>query len=369
MGIRGIPANYGGFETFAEEISTRLVLRGHEVWVYCRTNSIKYCGDEYRGVGLVRLPTIGTKYLDTPVHTLLSVAHSVSRRYDAVLMCNAANAVFCLVPRVSGARVALNVDGIERLRKKWGTAGRMWYRVGERLATRWPDLVISDAEVVRQYYLNAHGCESTMIPYGASTEPAASQEALRTLGVAPRRYVLYVSRLEPENNADVVIEAFARTRTDMRLVVVGDAPYATAYKESLKSLASADPRVVMPGGIFGLGYRELQSHAFCYVQATEVGGTHPALIESMALGNCVLANGTPENIEVLGGAGIVYQKNDVANLASNLQSLMDRPEAARRYRGAARRRAQEHYSWDACVEAYERALLAMIELDTRRSRE
>jgi hypothetical protein len=118
LGTRGIPANYGGFETFAEELSTRLAARGHDVTVYGRSNNIRHAQPTYKGVRLAILPTIGTKHLDTVAHTLLSVLHALPRRFDCILVCNAANAFFCLVPRVAGTPVALNVDGIERLRKK-----------------------------------------------------------------------------------------------------------------------------------------------------------------------------------------------------------------------------------------------------------
>src|SRR6516162_3984122 len=127
LGTRGIPANYGGFETFAEELSTRLASRGHDVTVYGRSNNIRYPHKTYKGVKLAILPTIGTKHLDTVAHTFLSVLHATVQRFDCALICNAANAVFCLVTRATGTPVALNVDGIERLRKKWGAAGRAYY--------------------------------------------------------------------------------------------------------------------------------------------------------------------------------------------------------------------------------------------------
>ncbi|MDZ4063785.1 MAG: glycosyltransferase [Coriobacteriia bacterium] len=353
MGTRGIPANYGGFETFAEELSTRLVDRGHDVWVYCRTHNVTYPGSVYRGVNLVKLPTIGTKYLDTVVHTFLSVWHGAWRRYDAILVCNAANAVFCVVPRLFGEPVVLNVDGIERLRKKWGLSGRLWYHVGERLATIVPNRMVSDAAVIEQYYLDKYGAESVMIPYGATTERCETTRALVDLGVEPGQYILYVSRLEPENNAHLVVEAFAHVDTDMKLVVVGDAPYASEYKAMLVKLASEDPRVLLAGFVFGDGYRELQSHAAAYVQATEVGGTHPALIEAMGAGNAVLVNGTPENVEVLGEAGVVFEPGSAVDLASRLQSVLDDSSARERLGQRAAARVASTYSWDAVVSAYE----------------
>jgi hypothetical protein len=151
IGTRGIPANYGGFETFAEQLSTRLAARGHDVTVYGRSNNIRYQQPVYKGVKLTILPTVGTKHLDTVAHTFISVFHALGRRFDCILMCNAANAVFALVPRLTGTPVALNVDGIERLRKKWGPAGRAYYRLSEYLATVIPNVIVTDANVIRDY--------------------------------------------------------------------------------------------------------------------------------------------------------------------------------------------------------------------------
>jgi glycosyltransferase involved in cell wall biosynthesis len=351
LGTRGIPANYGGFETFAEELSTRLAARGHDVTVYCRSNNISYPHPTYKGVKLKILPTIGTKYLDTIAHTFLSVFHVLlRRRFDCLLMCNAANAIFAIVPRLRAMPVALNVDGIERLRKKWGPAGRAYYRISEYLATAIPNVMVSDAKVIRDYYLDKYNKPSVMIAYGADCERVESTTTLDRLGVRSRGYVLYVSRLEPENNAHVVIEAFEKVKTDKPLLIVGDAPYAQEYIARLKS--TKDGRVQFPGAIYGSGYRELQSHAYIYIQATEVGGTHPALIESMGAGNCIIAKDTPENREVLGDSGLFFQ--DSETLAQQLEATLTNQPLVEDLRLKARDRAKAHYSWDAVTDSYEK---------------
>jgi glycosyltransferase involved in cell wall biosynthesis len=169
--------------------------------------------------------------------------------------------------------------------------------------------------------------------------------------------VLYVSRLEPENNAHLVIEAFKKTRTAHKLLVVGDAPYAHDYISDLKARARGDKRIIFTGFVFGQDYRALQQSAYCYVHATEVGGTHPALLEAMGFGNCVLTLAAPENIEAVGDAGILY--NDEKDLAHKLQRVLRDGSLVQAYRNRAQARAREHYTWDRVVDQYEQLFAEM----------
>jgi glycosyltransferase involved in cell wall biosynthesis len=359
LGTRGIPANYGGFETFAEHLSTRLVARGHEVTVYCRAHYVSPRQLEFQGVRLKVLPTIKHKYFDTIVHTFLSSLHAVSRRYDAALICNAANAPFATILRVAGIPVALNVDGLEHKRKKWNWIGRKYYLMAERLATMLPNETVTDARVIQEYYLARHRAISTMIAYGAEVE-RRPDPLVRRWRVEPNRYVLYVSRLEPENNAHLVIEAFKRVRTAHKLLIVGDAPYARDYINDLKARARRDKRIVFTGFVFGRDYRALQQNAYCYVHATEVGGTHPALLEAMGFGNCVLTLAAPENIEAIGDAGIAY--SDESDLAEKLQRVLRDGSLVQSYRHRAQARVKEAYEWDFVVDQYERLFAKMAGL-------
>ena len=357
LGTRGIPASYGGFETFAEHLSTRLVARGHDVTVYCRAHYVSPRQLEYHGVRLKVLPTIRHKYFDTVVHTFLSAIHAVSGRYDAALICNCANAPFSPILRLTGTPVAINVDGLEHKRKKWGRLGRRYYRFAEYLSTLLPNEMITDAQVIQDYYLVRHNTKSTMIAYGSEVERRPDRDAVRKWRVEPNRYVLYVSRLEPENNAHLVIEAFKKVRTAFRLLVVGDAPYAENYIESLKARARGDKRIIFTGFVFGQDYRALQQNAYCYVHATEVGGTHPALLEAMGYGNCVLTLATPENMEVVGEAGVLYI--DEFDLAAKLQRVLRDGSLVQAYRNRAQQRIQSHYDWEKVVDQYEQLFARM----------
>jgi glycosyltransferase involved in cell wall biosynthesis len=358
LGTRGIPANYGGFETFAEECAAGLVARGHDVTVYCRSHYVSKSLNLYRGARLLVLPTLKWKYADTVVHTFLSMVHALFRGFDVILICNAANSIYAAMPRLLGIPVVVNVDGIERSRRKWNWLGRAYYRLSEHFSTWFPSTMVTDARVIEKYYSERYGAPSIFIPYGAVTEKSPGREILEKLRLDPREYFLYVSRLEPENNAHLVTAAFERVRTMKPLVIVGDAPYARAYIRALK--ATKDPRIMFPGAIYGSGYRQLQSNAFCYIHATEVGGTHPALIEAMGQGSIIIANGTPENIEALGDSGLSYQRNSSEDLARILQEVADHPEAFQHYRDRALQRARELYSWEDVITQYERLFNSLV---------
>jgi glycosyltransferase involved in cell wall biosynthesis len=357
LGTRGIPARYGGFETFAEELSTRLVARGHRVTVYCRQ---RHPEASYRDVSLVYLGTWRHKYFDTMVHTLLSTVHLIFHRADVALYCNGANSIFTLPPRLFGIPTCINVDGLERKRKKWNRLAKAWYAISEWLATFCPTVTITDAREIEAYYLERYGKRTKFIPYGAETGKTPTSEVLVKLGLERGRYFLYVSRMEPENNALLVREAFERAATSVKLALIGDAPYAQEYIERVRD--TRDARVVIPGAIYGTGYHELLSYCLAYIHATEVGGTHPALIEAMGRGAVVLYLNTPENAEVAGGVGIAFESGNLEQKLGEVLNMSSEERAD--WSRKASLRVAERYSWDAVTDQYEALLVSGLNAGT-----
>lgn len=359
LGTRGVPARYGGFETLAEELGRRLVARGHEVTVYGRTRFVDRTLDRHLGMRLVILPAIGTKHLETVSHTLLSALHAARDGHDAALVCNAANAPFVRLLQLASIPVALNVDGLERKRRKWGPAGRIYYRLCERLAATVADRLVTDAEVIRRYYGDRYGTPSEMIVYGGDVTAPEDDGELRRLGLEAGEYLLYVSRFEPENNPDRVAEAYARIGGDRPLVMLGEALYDRRLGRRLAELAAADPRLRMPGAIYGDGYRQLLFGCRLYIHATEVGGTHPALVEAMGAERPVLYHDTPENREVAGGAGIGFRFDGAPALEEVVSAVVDDDDRLTELRAASRRAVAARYRWDDVADAYERLLMGL----------
>jgi glycosyltransferase involved in cell wall biosynthesis len=385
-GTRGVPPAYGGFETFAAELGTRLVQRGHEVTVYCRklpnspvaelpgpsaaaTRQPGNLATSWNGIRRIVLPALSGKYFETVSHTLFSAIDAMRRDFDVVLVCNAANAFALPLLRAARIPVAINVDGIERRRRKWNILGRAFYALGEAFSVHFAK-VIADADVIADYYRENYAIEPAVIRYGAEFPNEPDSDILQRLGIDPRNYILYVSRFEPENNPLEVVQAYeevagrglqvaAPATRDLLppLVMLGHGLYAPGLVQELKRHESAN--VLFPGALYGADYRTLQRHAFLYIHATEVGGTHPALIEAMASGGAVAALDTPENREVGGDAIRYYDLGPSQTLSGTLcESLGDFAETDE-FRAQARRRARARFGWEAVTDAYERLFLEL----------
>lgn len=359
IGIKAIPARFGGFETAVDQISRGLVQRGHQVVVYNRNGMSIHPDRDYEGVRLVELPTLNSKHLSTIVHALLSTIHVVFHRVDVVHYFTTGASVFAPIPRLLGMKVVCSVDGMDWQRGKWGRFARWYLRLSERLAVLFCHGLIADSRDVMRYYERTYGTTSSVIVYGMRDPISQSNETLGRFGLSSRDYVLFVGRLVPENNIHVLIQAFATTKTEKKLVIVGDDPWEKGYVRSLK--LTQDPRVVFTGAVYGDGYEQLQRNAYVFVLPDEVGGTHPALVEAMGYGNCVLVNDTPSNLEVIGDSGFSYRGEDGAgDLQKQVQILLDNPELVETYRARARQRARTHYRWGQVVrehiQLYERVL-------------
>ncbi len=355
LGTHGIPANYSGFETFVDQLATRLAARGHEVTVYCRQHHFTLTERVYKGVKLVVLPTITTKQLDTIVHTFLSILHGEFRGYDIVYICGVGSAPLAFIPRLVGVPTIVNVDGADWQRDKWGSFAKGYLRLAERLSTVTSNVIIADSHVIEAYYRQNFRRETIFIPYGSDVPIIPAGDTLRQFGLEANRYILWVGRLVPENNCHDVIQAYQRAggpATGLKLCVLGDAPYQSDYIRDLK--ASAGPGVIFTGFVYGQGYHELGANAYLFVFASGVGGTHPALLEGMARGNCIIVNDMSANMETVGDTAIPYNGEGHADaLAPVLANTLAQPALIQEYRVKAARRAAAVYSWEAITDQYE----------------
>ncbi len=254
LGTRGIPASYSGFETAVEQLAGRLTARGHEVTVYCRPHVVDRKLTEYRGARLIHLPTIRNKYLDTFVHTFLSAVHAArAPQPDVALFFIAGNSPLCMITRAASIPTLINVDGLDSDRGKWPALAKAYLRLPNGPPHAGRTRRSPTATQWRRSSSAATARRIGVVPYGVEDPGHEGTEALEQLGLEPRRYILFVGRLEPENNPHLLVEAFSRIdrrrARGMKLAIVGGAPYADDYIRQVRR--SADPRVVFPGTCSG----------------------------------------------------------------------------------------------------------------------
>lgn len=352
IGTRGVPARYGGSETAAEEIYSRLAQRGHETVVYCRRNRVDPKQKSYRGIRTVVLPSINTKALDTLSHSFLSICDLVlHKRADIVQFHGIGNSILFPLVRLSGRKVVAAVDGQDWRRDKWNWLERLYLRMSLNLAVMWSNAVFVDAPTAQAFCTRKFGREFPLISYGAEVIETEGTSTLEQHEVKPDQYILFVGRLIPEKGVHHLIQAYEQVDTDYPLLIVGDNPYHPDYVASLK--ATTDRRIHFLGPIYGEPFWELVNNCYVYVQPSEVEGTSPMLLSAMGAGKCVVVNGIQENLDVIGDAGVAFAKNTATDLADILQALINDPARVTSLGRAARARVHKYYSWDTVADQHE----------------
>ncbi len=360
LGDRGIPARYGGYSTLVEEVAARLVRdHGMKVTVYCRRGYYDEHPREYRGVHLVHLRSPGGKYFESLIHTFFSVIHSIGRRFDLIFMLDPGNSPLLLPLKARRYPVVLHTDGLGWQRRKWGRVARSYYKWSERLSARLATCLVTDARAMREYYREQYGVDSCFIPYGSRVGEAPTEDALRRHGLEPGGYYLVVARIEPENNTDLIIDEYRRSDVRRPLVIVGGAKYETEYSRRVFSRHGGAVRLLGP--VYdSAALNGLYANAYAYIHGHEVGGTNPSLLRAMDAGRPCLCLSVIFHREVIGDAGVYFERGP-GSLAAILRELEADRERAEVLGRRASERAVRRYRWDAVAAGYAALFTRIVE--------
>jgi glycosyltransferase involved in cell wall biosynthesis len=357
IGSRGIPETYSGIETALKAMCPRLVARGHEVTVYCRS----YYGfpDEYEGVRLVSLPSINTKHLDTLTHVLLCTLHSLFQDFDILHYHALGPTLFAWLPRARGRRVVATVQGLDWQRAKWGAIARKTLQLAERTSARLPHRTIVVSRVLESYYTTRYGSSAVYIPNGVDMPAATpSPRLIKEYGLKGDDYILFAGRLVPEKGVHGLLEAYSQLGTNKKLVIAGEGVHSEEYVATLKE--TAGPDVVFTGHVVGELLAELFSNAYLYVLPSAIEGLSLSLLEAMSYGLCVVASDIPENREVVGGRGFTFNSGDWQSLAGVLEHLLGDESAVTESGLKARAHVQQEYGWDSITERTDQLYRSLI---------
>ena len=329
LGCQGIPAKFGGFETFAEQLATRLAQQNFSVTVFCEAeddNSLS----TYKGVSL--------NYVKTPKITALRSIWfdtvciiKCLREYDIIYMLGYSVAFAFFLPVIFGDKLLVNMDGLEWKRTKWSRFAKIYLRAMEYLAAKWATILVADAEGIADYFKKRYGNPDkiVMIPYGADIiKTPPKPERLTPYGLEAGNYYLVVCRLEPENHVLEIIRGFSNTASKRKLVIIGDYQAATPYTKSLTR--QEDERVLFLGSIYDQEQlTALRFYCHAYLHGHSVGGTNPSLLEAMACSNFVVAHDNVFNREVTENQGWYFANSvELQQLLEKLESEGPPPQAS-----------------------------------------
>lgn len=352
IGVRGYPYVYGGYETFAKELSERLVKKNIEVTIYCHKNLFREYPQNVNGINLVYINTIEKKSLSQFIHSFRSIVHACFQNYDIILVVNPANGPFGFITKLFRKKTAINVDGLEWLRPKWKGIGSKYFYLAAKLATKLYDVIINDSRAMAEFYRKEFGVDSVVIEYGANIRYSKDISLIKKRDLSQYEYYLIVGRLIPDNNADIIIREFLESKSNKKLVVVGDDPYGGEYANRMKLIR--DPRIIFTGYINDQDeLAELYHNCFAYFHGHEFGGTNPAMLKAMAYGCAVIALDTPFNREMCDGEKhALYFSKETGVLKNLIEYVETNKHIIERMREISRQRILENYTWEKITEKY-----------------
>ncbi len=359
VAVKGIPKG-GGVEKVTEEIGSRMVAKGHEVVVYSSRDYGTSNGG-YKGMKIKTVPSVNTK-----VFHKLSICYNATRDIlrhgdvDLVHVHAVGPSIFSIFPRLKGIPTVVQTHGLEWKRDKWGLIGKTFLRLSDYSAVYFPNKTTSVSKVQKQYYEEKFGREVVHIPNGVSPVEHRAPEWILEHGILPDKYILFAARLVEEKGAHFLIKAFRELKTDMKLVIAGDAAHAEKYKAHLKDLAGSDPRILFLGFVTGQALDELFSNAYLFCLPSTMEGLPVALLEAMNYGNCCVSSDIPENLEAMGEHGYTFHNRDTKDLRRILTELIENPGKIVAKKTSALEHVRRDYSWDSITDRMEALYLSLI---------
>lgn len=343
IGARGLIGKYSGIETCYEETGTRLAGMGHQITAYCRSYFTPNIA-QHNGVQIVRLPTIRTKHLETLLHTLLSTIHCCFSNSDVVHYFTLGPSLFSFLPRIFGKKTVVSVQGLDWQRKKWGRIARSALKLCEWTSARLPNATVVVSRTLQEHYRSRYSKDCAYVPNGTRIRERQTGTYLESVGLQPSRYVLFLGRFSPEKNCDLLIEAFEKLHTPMKLVLAGGSSHTESYVDRLRQHQSE--RVKILDWISGNALEEVLTNAALFVLPSDLEGLSLALLDAMGAGLCVLASDAPENVEAIGDAGFTFRRGDVNELQRMLALLLSDPVLRENIGRRAQARIRQQYLWE-----------------------
>lgn len=351
IGQKGIPHIAGGVETHVEHLAVELVKMGHEAVVYTRPHYIGSKYTSYKGVELVSVPHIYTKYLDAVSHTFLVCLAAWRRKdVDVIHFQSIGPSLFIPLMKILRPRTPIVATFHSQCyhQSKWGFFARKVLQAGEWMVCHLADEVIAVSKVLQEYAHMRYRRDVRYIPNGVHVcEEAPAQMITERYGLHKESYVFAMSRMLRTKRFHDLISAYREIQTDKKLVIAYADTHDDGYLHEVQSLAAGDDRIILiPRKHQNQQLRkELLTNAAVFVLPSDTEGLAITLLEAMACGRCVLASDIIENRNVVQGAGATFRMGDVKDLRTELAALLNDPMQRTQYGHAAQQRVAQEFAW------------------------
>lgn len=355
LGIRGVPAKHGGFETFAEKLSLYLVNNGWDVTVYCQEDCRGSLYEStWQGVRRVHIPVDRPGAAGTVVFDWKAAWHALGEE-GLCLTLGYNTAVFNVLQRLKGQTNVINMDGIEWRRDKWGAIAKTWFWLNERIGCWVGNHLVADHPKIKDHLATRVSAKKiTMIPYGGDEVVSADEGLLHAYGLTAKNFSVVIARPEPENSFLEMVRAFSKKPRDHKLVVLGNfKPESNSFHREV--MEAAGDEVIFPGAIYEAPVvQALRFYSRFYLHGHRVGGTNPSLVEALGAGCAVIAHDNHFNRWVAGEEA-AYFANEAA-CAQLFEQLLTDDARLEKMRAASRREFQARFTWEHILSQYEALL-------------
>ena len=358
LGHKRIPSREGGIEIVVEELSTRMVRKGHKVTCYNRrghhVSGKKFDGGrlkEYKGIRVKSVFTVNGKGLAAMSSSFFAALAAALGKYDVVHFHAEGPCAMIWLPKLLGKRCVATIHGIDWARGKWGGFAKKYIRFGEKMAVRYADEIIVLSKGVQEYFQEEYGRKTIFIPNGVNkAEKKAAGLIREKFALEKDEYILFLARLVPEKGLQYLIRAFKQIRTEKKLVIAGGSSDSGDFLKEIRELAADDPRIIFTGFVQGQLLDELYSNAYIYCLPSDLEGMPLSLLEAMSYGNCCLTSDIDECAEVVEDKAYTFRKADVNDLKDKLEYLIRHKDMVESYKLHAADYICNKYNWDEVVE-------------------
>ena len=354
LGHKRVPSREGGVEVVVEELSVRMVQKGHSVTVYNRSghhvSGREFDGEkrrEYKGITLKTVPAINIKGIAAMTASAFASVCAAFGRYDVVHFHTEGPCATLWLPKLFGKKCVVTVHGLDHQRSKWGRLARTYIMLGEKCAAKFADEIIVLSRGVQEYFKTHYNRDTLLIPNGVTPPvPKAAEEIRSRWNLEKDSYILYLGRITPEKGIHYLIDAYQGLKTDKKLVIAGGASDSDDYFASLRAKAAGNENILFTGFVQGQALEELFSNAYVYVLPSDLEGMPLSLLEAMSYGNCCVVSDIPENADVVEENGVTFKQGEISALRDRLQTLCDHKEITAAYQQKASPFILSKYSWD-----------------------